>query len=57
MAAKTKEGNMKRQMISFDPAHEEALKKIARKKLGSENLSGLFRSLAVEALKAEGYEV
>lgn len=41
-------------MISIDSRHTDALKELAARRLGEENLSGLFRLLAIEALAEAG---
>lgn len=49
-----KSGEMQRQMISLDSRHVDALRKLSVKRLGVENISGLLRLLATEALIEAG---
>ena len=49
-----KQNFLQRQMISIDSRHTDALKELSVRRLGEENLSGLFRLLATEALVEAG---
>lgn len=49
-----KQNFLRRQMISIDSRHADALKELAARRLGEENISGLFRLLAIEALAEAG---